>query len=196
MSHKTSTPVDGLLAQKTKVRFAFGARKAVTAHNFRLGLKNYVLTAICTIGAYAVRWLVPAVLLAERVHEASGVPLVKHVARKFIIMCFLLIDFQKQLTQLNLELSIRQCRIAYLRSKLCNSGIQIAVCSHLRFLEKTLDGSGKGHPSFRRGKRLASDFCKLAQSLEVKIIHGAPMKHRGTPSKVAVDGVAVNEGKP
>ncbi|WP_122072958.1 hypothetical protein [Pseudophaeobacter sp. EL27] len=196
MSHKASKPIDRLTAQKSKVRFAFGASKVITSQAFILGLKNYVLTAICTIGAYAVRWLVPAVFLAERVHEASGVPLVKRVARKFIITCFLLIDFQKQLTQLNLELSIRQCRIAYLRSKLGNGGIQITVCSRLRFLEKTLDGSGKGHPSFRRGKRLASDFCQLAQSLEVKIAHGAPMKHRGTPPKVAVDGVAVNEGKP
>lgn len=176
-----------------KTRFALRASKNVGVKASKFWLKNCMLTAICAIGAYAVRGLFLVVFFAERIHKTTGVPLVQRVARKLFIACFLLIERQKQLTQLHLELSIRHCRIAYLRRKLRDGGFEIAISSRLRLLEKTLDGSCQGHPAFRRGKRLASDLRKLAEGLEVKITHGAPMKLRETPPKVAMEDATVNE---
>ncbi len=168
-------------AKVPEIRLTIRADKVKRSHTVILRLKYYVLSPVCTIGAYAVHRLVPLLLLAQLQNEGAALPLRKLITREFVVSGLLFIEFIKQLSQLQLKLRIRECRICYLRRQLRDSRFEVTIASRLRFLEKTLDGSNKGHPAFRRLQGAGSDLRDLLQGLDVEFTQfNVPQSGKGS----------------
>lgn len=88
---------------------------------------------------YEVKTLSVICEVLWRISNSSGFGFVEHVARKLGSRILLSSLRLQRLRQLELQLSVRELRVCYLKNQIGKKGFQLAISSRLRRLEKSLE---------------------------------------------------------